>query len=67
MLAIAGILISLTSTGLAESERVSREGTQLQYKGETFRRGGANAYWLGLDENEGGVEYPTKFRIDDAL
>nr|WP_276512183.1 carbohydrate binding domain-containing protein [Cryobacterium roopkundense] len=28
---------------------------------------GANAYWLGLDENVGGIDYPTYFRIKDAL
>ena len=28
---------------------------------------GANIYWLGLDENEGGVHYPTHFRVSDGL
>ena len=23
--------------------------------------------WLGLDENENGIHYPTKYRIDDAM
>lgn len=32
-----------------------------------FRFGGANIYWLGLDENVGGIAYPTDFRIRDAL
>lgn len=32
-----------------------------------LRFGGGNMYWLGLDENENGIHYPSKFRIDDAL
>ena len=32
-----------------------------------FRFAGTNLYWLGLDENVGGVDYPTYFRIRDAL
>ena len=32
-----------------------------------WRFAGANIYWLGLDENVGGVHYPTPFRIRDAL
>jgi hypothetical protein len=26
-----------------------------------------NIYWLGLDENVGGIAYPSLFRIADAL
>jgi hypothetical protein len=46
---------------------VKRNGSQLVLKGATFRFSGANIYWLGLDENVGGVDYPTHFRVDDAL
>ncbi|HEX8343904.1 MAG TPA: hypothetical protein VF657_04060, partial [Actinoplanes sp.] len=46
---------------------VTRSGSTLQLDGRPFRFGGANIYWLGLDENVGGVAYPTYFRIDDAL
>ncbi len=46
---------------------VSRVGSSLQVNGHPFRFVGANIYWLGLDENVGGVHYPTKFRITDAL
>ena len=50
-----------------QSGFVHRDGTRLILDGKTFRYGGANLYWLGLDENVGGVAYPTHFRIDDAL
>ena len=46
---------------------VKRNGSQLVLKGASFRFSGANIYWLGLDENVGGVDYPTHFRVDDAL
>ncbi len=46
---------------------VKRNGAQLVLKGEPFRFSGANIYWLGLDENVGGIDYPTHFRVDDAL
>ena len=61
------VLIAIQSAAFGQSQRVSRQGTQLIFQGKPFRQGGANMYWLGLDENEGGVAYPTKFRIDDAL
>lgn len=46
---------------------VTREGSQLTLDGRRFRFAGPNIYWLGLDENVGGVDYPTYFRIRDAL
>lgn len=46
---------------------VVRQGAQLLLKGKPFRFAGANIYWLGLDENVGGVNYPSHFRVDDAL
>jgi hypothetical protein len=46
---------------------VTRSGSTLQLNGSTFRYAGANIYWLGLDENVGGVAYPTNFRVTDAL
>jgi hypothetical protein len=46
---------------------VARSGSQLLEGGRPFRFAGANIYWLGLDENVGGVNYPTPFRVDDAL
>ena len=49
------------------SDFVQRDGTRLTVGGRPFRYGGANIYWLGLDENVGGIAYPTHFRISDAL
>lgn len=46
---------------------VKRIDSQLILKGTPFRFSGVNIYWLGLDENVGGVDYPTHFRVDDAL
>lgn len=46
---------------------VQRDGTRLVLDGDTFRFSGPNIYWLGLDENVGGVDYPTAFRIADTL
>ena len=46
---------------------VTRDGTRLEIDGRPFRFAGTNMYWLGLDENVGGVDYPTYFRIRDAL
>jgi len=46
---------------------VTRDGASLVLDGEPFRFSGPNIYWLGLDENVGGVDYPTRFRIRDAL
>lgn len=60
------------SAPLGESRNTSfveRDGSRLVLDGETFRFGGTNIYWLGLDENvpPGTVDYPTSFRIRDAL
>lgn len=46
---------------------VERDGARLTLDGQAFRASGTNIYWLGLDENVGGVDYPTYFRIKDAL
>eukprot|EP01044_Picomonas_judraskeda_P010151 COSAG03_NODE_1288_length_4397_cov_11.788041_4_plen_122_part_00 len=47
---------------------ITRVGAELRTPdGAAFRYGGNNMYWLGLDENEGGVDYPTKYRIEDGL
>lgn len=35
--------------------------------GYPFNFAGCNTYWVGLDENVGGVNYPTHFRVDDAM
>ncbi len=46
---------------------VTKSGSTLQLNGSPFRFAGANMYWLGLDENVGGVAYPTQYRVNDAL
>ncbi|QLQ38406.1 carbohydrate binding domain-containing protein [Micromonospora robiginosa] len=59
----------------ADPAFVVRDGTRLTVAGRPFRFAGPNAYWLGLDENVGGidpadppaVDYPTYFRIRDGL
>ncbi|HEY3868110.1 MAG TPA: hypothetical protein VGM10_07155 [Actinocrinis sp.] len=53
--------------GMPGDSFVTRAGTRLELQDRQFRFAGANIYWLGLDENVGGVAYPTYFRIDDAL
>ncbi len=57
----------LQPTHAVPDKFVVRMGSQLLLKGKPFRFSGANIYWLGLDENVGGIHYPTKFRVDDAL
>ncbi|GAA1824507.1 carbohydrate binding domain-containing protein [Agromyces salentinus] len=71
---VAGVLVATPAAAAAESdwssvntEFVTRDGSRLVLGGDTFRFNGANAYWLGLDENVGGVDYPTFFRIKNAL
>lgn len=46
---------------------VRREGSELRLGDRPFRFSGANLYWLGLDENVGGIAYPTPFRIRNGL
>lgn len=46
---------------------VTRAGSRLLVDNQQFCFAGANIYWLGLDENVGGIAYPTPFRVDDAL
>ena len=61
------LLLRMSFAQISLSRFVTRSGAQLQLNGSTFRFAGANIYWLGLDENVGGVNYPTQFRVDDAL
>ncbi len=51
----------------ASGSFVTRSGAQLILNNQPFRFSGTNIYWLGLDENVNGVDYPTRFRVDDAL
>jgi mannan endo-1,4-beta-mannosidase len=45
---------------------LTRSGTHLQVNGTTVRWGGANAFWLGLDDN-GGLLIPAQSTISNAL
>ncbi|WP_328468442.1 cellulase family glycosylhydrolase [Actinoplanes sp. NBC_00393] len=72
---IGGALAALLLTTMAgtpasatgSSRFVTRDGSALKLDGKPFRFAGTNIYWLGLDENVGGIDYPTRFRIRDAL
>lgn len=46
---------------------VHKVGHELILDGKIFRFAGPNIYWLGIDENVGGVDYPTQFRIHNVL
>jgi mannan endo-1,4-beta-mannosidase len=60
-------LVLLTSVLSIVNAFLARNKTQLMLNGSPVRFGGANLYWLGLDENENGIHFPSKFRIDDAF
>jgi mannan endo-1,4-beta-mannosidase len=65
---LLGALPAQSSTAQSKTEGfIQSHGVQLTLNGHPFRYGGANIYWLGLDENVGGVGYPTHFRVDDAI
>ncbi|GCE26125.1 hypothetical protein KDA_16090 [Dictyobacter alpinus] len=68
LLSFTQILVQQSAPAHASvSGFVTRSGSQLKLNGNTFRFAGSNIYWLGLDENVGGVNYPTQFRVDDGL
>ena len=46
---------------------VQRSGSELVLHGQHFRFAGANVYWMGLDENVDGIDYPTHYRVNDVL
>lgn len=54
-------------TGTADNTFITRSGSSLLLNGKPFRFSGVNIYWLGLEETENGVAYPSRFRVDDAL
>jgi hypothetical protein len=75
----AGLLVAavMLGSGVARaqtnlnSEFVKRDGTKLTLGGKTFRFGGANIEWLGLEAygplDKMGPRYPSHFEVDDAL
>ena len=46
---------------------VTRSGSYLLLNGQPFRFSGANIFWLGLQETNNTVYYPSHFTVDDAL
>lgn len=46
---------------------IIREGYNFILNNKILRFGGPNIYWLGLDENVNGIQYPTKFRVNNVL
>lgn len=49
------------------NDYVTRSGSRLMLAGQPFRFSGPNIYWLGLDENVDGVQYPSEFRVRNVL
>ncbi len=80
-LKIAALLLTIISISLlglalvapleeaeaANSGFVKRAGNQLTLNGQPFRFAGVNIHWLGLDENIDGIDYPSNFRVNDAM
>ncbi|GAA4965936.1 cellulase family glycosylhydrolase [Actinoplanes utahensis] len=67
---LAAASAALPTPALASGDArrfVTRDGARLLLGGRPFRFAGTNLYWLGLDENVGGIDYPTYFRIGNAL
>jgi mannan endo-1,4-beta-mannosidase len=79
VLRIAVVLITISAAWLfgtvpkagaapvAQGQFVAAKDGHLLLNGKPFRFGGVNMYWLGLDENVDGIDYPTFFRIRDGL
>ena len=63
---LAACLVVAAAATAPTTGFVTRNGSVLLLDGLPYRAAGANAYWLGLDEN-GGVRYPSRFRTTDAL
>ncbi len=67
MLLVLAILVSSASPQANGDDFIHRDGSRLIFHDQPFRYAGANLYWLGLDQNVGGIAYPTHFRVDDAI
>ncbi len=70
LLLLWGMIYTPPAAEAAVTGYVTRSGNQLQLDGQPFRFSSANIYWLGLDENvptNGTIDFPTNFRVDDAL
>jgi hypothetical protein len=58
------ITIAVATAAASAASFITRSGSQLMLDGKPFRFGGANMYWLGLDEvlhhyYVGLVEWPS--------
>ena len=75
LLSLPASAAPVSGPALQASTFVTKSGNQLMLGGTRFRFGGGNEYWLGLDENVGGVspddpatvDLATYFRIRDGL
>jgi mannan endo-1,4-beta-mannosidase len=59
------IVIKSLLTRTKDNAFILRSGSSLMLDGQPFRFSGANIYWLGLQESNS--NYPSHFRVDDAL
>ena len=55
------------ATGTTQNTFVTRSGSSLLLNGQPFRFSGANIFWLGLQQTNNSILYPSHFNIDDAL
>ncbi|KAK2589948.1 hypothetical protein QQS21_012370 [Conoideocrella luteorostrata] len=72
------LLILLPVIAATAKHYVQRDGTRLKLNGQPWTSGGANVYWLGLDENvipppgqpfypKYNASYPTKGRVVEVM
>ena len=70
-LAVTGVCARMSAQVAHNDEFVQRDGIRLTLGGETYRFGGANIEWLGLEAygpvDPMGPRYPSHFEVDDAL
>jgi len=60
-------ILALLSLDSPDNHFVTRSGSTLILQGKPFRFAGANIYWLGLQDLDDTVSYPTPFSVDDVL
>ena len=58
---------STTTASNTQNIFVTRSGSHLLLNGQPFRFSGANIPWLGLQDTNNTVYYPSHFTVDDAL
>ena len=67
MIPILVVQLNSNKPAQAAPDFIRRSGNQLLLNGQPFRFAGTNIYWLGLDESSGTLDYPSAFRVSDAL